>query len=80
MLEAKIKYKVNDFVWIDRIFSTEVNVQGVMEKLKKPKLARVIHVEYTSLGPSYKLELLEDPTLSLRIRYWEKDIICAFEI
>lgn len=79
-MKDKGMYRVNDFVYIDKIFSTENNVKGEMVKIKKPVLARVIHVEYTSLGPNYKLELLEDPKRSLKVRYWEQDILKHFDI
>ena len=76
----KNKYQVNDYVLINKIFSTENNKQGVMEIIEKPLIARITKVQYTSTGPSYKLELLSDPERSLKIMYWETDILAAFDI
>jgi len=76
----KSAYRVNDFVLIDKLFSTKNNIQGTMEKVEKPLLARVVHVEYTSLGPNYKLRLVEEPERTLTIRYWESDILKHFDI
>ena len=76
----KPAYRVNDFVLIDKLFSTVDNFQGEMKKIEKPLIARVVDVNYTSLGPNYKLKLLTEPEVSLKIRYWENDILCALEI
>jgi len=76
----KPMYRVNDFVLIDKLFSTAENFQGEMKKIEKPLIARVVDVNYTSLGPNYKLKLLTESDISLKIRYWETDILCAFEI
>lgn len=74
------KYRVNDYVLINKIFSTENNQQGIMETIKKPLIARVTKVQYTSTGPCYKLELLTDPEKSLKIMYWESDILSPYDI
>ena len=52
----------------------------MMETIARPLLARIIHVEYTSLGPSYKLEILDKSYPDLKIRYWESDILSHFDI
>ena len=79
-MKKQNKYRVNDYVLINKIFSTENNKQGVMETIEKPLIARVTKVQNTSTGPSYKLELLTEPERSLKIMYWESDILSAYDI
>jgi len=76
----KAKYHVGDFVLIDKIFTTKENPGGTMEKLDRPALARVEKVTYTSMGPNYNLKLVDNENTSLKICYWESDILSAFDI
>lgn len=73
------KYQKGDFVIINKIFSTESDLRGRMEDVK-PMIARVVRVEYTSMGPNYKLELLDDPDRKLKIMYWESDIFGPYDL
>tara|TARA_R110002126_G_scaffold56463_1_gene150859 strand:- start:371 stop:610 length:240 start_codon:yes stop_codon:yes gene_type:complete len=76
----KSKYQIKDFVLINKVFSTDNDSRGMMETIARPLIARIIHVEYTSLGPSYKLEILDKSYSDLKIRYWESDILSHFDI
>ena len=78
--ETDHKYQKDDLVLIDKIFSTEDHQEGHMKKLDKRLIARVVEVQFTSLGPTYKLELVDDPQKSLRVCYWEEDILEHFDI
>ena len=75
------KYKTGDFVLIDKLFSTSRDSKATMEKIEKPLIAIVEKVTYTSTGPNYKLQLVDNKeNLNLRICYWETDILSAFDI
>tara|TARA_R110001583_G_C5350731_1_gene380520 strand:- start:191 stop:463 length:273 start_codon:yes stop_codon:yes gene_type:complete len=76
----KAKYRIGDLVLIDKIFSTENNANGTMEKLDKPVLASVEKVTYTSMGPNYNLKLFDNSDISLKVCYWESDILSSFDL
>ena len=51
-MTSQPKYKVGQKVLIDKLFSTENNIQGCMEILEESREALIIEVEAkTSLGP-----------------------------
>ncbi len=75
-MRKETKYKVGQVVLIDRIFSTENELQGKIEKLPRIREAIVLEVEPTpSFGPSYKIEWVDKSFPKPRIRYWESDIL-----
>ena len=76
----KNKYNVGDFVLIEKIFGTNVNPAGSMEKLERKRIAKVIRVSLTSTGPSYKLEIIGEPKLKPVACFWEEDILDHFDI
>tara|TARA_Y100000593_G_C4056398_1_gene212236 strand:- start:169 stop:453 length:285 start_codon:yes stop_codon:yes gene_type:complete len=85
MIKKESKYKVGDYVLIDKKFSTDVDKRGSMIQLSDPEIAVIEDVDYTSLGPSYKLALVEQKTFffikkeeNLKICYWESDILSQY--
>lgn len=74
-MTSQPKYKVGQKVLIDKLFSTENNIQGCMEILEESREALIIEVEAkTSLGPCYRIEWVDSSLPKPRIRYWESDI------
>jgi|TARA_R100000081_G_C4742131_1_gene129497 hypothetical protein len=75
-MSSQPKYKVGQVVLIDKIFSTEKERQGRMEKLEHVRPAIVVEVEpFTSLGPCYKIDWVDSSLPRPKIRYWESDIL-----
>ena len=73
-MDSKSKYKVGEKVIIDKVFSTDINIQGRMEKLLEPRVALIEEVDFTSLGPCYKVCWVDKSFEPPRIKYWESDI------
>ena len=79
-MENKNKYSVGDYVVIDRIFGTEVDPAGSMEKLERKRICEVVEVSNTSSGPAYKLVVIGEPKIKPRAYFWEEDILDRFDI
>tara|TARA_B100001287_G_C22334514_1_gene367829 strand:+ start:231 stop:497 length:267 start_codon:yes stop_codon:yes gene_type:complete len=72
----KPKYEIGQKVLIDKLFTTENNIQGQMEILEEVREAIVLEVEpRSSLGPCYKIEWVDSSLEKPRIKYWESDIL-----
>ena len=74
------KYKVGDHVVIDKMFGTNINAAGSMEKLERERIAEVVEVSLTSTGTSYKLRSIGKPELKFIAFFWEEDILGHFDI
>ena len=68
------KYNIGEKVVIDKIFSIENNIQGQMEKLSTPRVAIIKSIDFTSLGPCYKVCWVDESFAPSKIKYWESDI------
>ena len=71
------KYKLGDFVLIDKILSKEGEADVTIEKLQNPVVAVVEKIMYTPTEPIYNLKLLNN---NQQLCYHESDILSAFDI
>jgi len=71
------KYKLGDFVLIDKILLKEGEADATIEKLQNPVVAVVEKIIYTSAEPIYNLKLLNN---NQQLCYHESDILSVFDI
>ena len=79
-MRKSAKYRVGDYVLINKAFGINEIAFGSMEKLEKQRIAEVIEVSLTSTGPAYKLKVVGNPDLKFRALFWEEDIAGPFDI
>ncbi len=79
-MSKKSKYRIGEKVVIDKIFSTDINIQGRMENLPEPRVALIESIDFTSLGPCYKVCWVDKSLEPPRIKYWESDIKSKYRI
>jgi len=71
------KYKLGDFVLIDKILLKEDEADVTIEKLQNPVVAVVEKITYTPTEPIYNLKLLNN---NQQLCYHESDILSVFDI
>ncbi len=70
------KYKVGDYVVLDKIFTPKLTQEGSNYDYSRGEIiVKVVEVHHAvSMGYNYKLESLDDTDLG-GVLYWESDIV-----
>ena len=79
-MRKSAKYRVGEYVLIDKMFGVNESSFGTMERLEKERIAEVLKVSNTSSGYSYKLKVLGAPDLYFRACFWEEEILRHFDV